>query len=155
MYLHIHSDASYLLKAHTQSHVGGTFFLSSRPKNDSPTPPPFATPPSHNGSVHTIITILAALFHNARDGIPILTSLIEMCHPQAQTPIQTDTACVVGITNETVKQRRSKAIAMHFHWIQDRIKQGRYLVHWRKGPDNLSNYFTKHHSPAHHRFMLL
>jgi hypothetical protein len=96
---------------------------------------------------------LATLFHNARDGIPIRTALIEMGHPQAQTPIQTDNACATGIVNETVKQRRSKAIDMRFYWIRDRIKQGQYMVHWRKGADNLADYFTKHHSPAHHRHM--
>jgi hypothetical protein len=62
---------------------------------------------------------LAALFHNARDGIPLRTALIEMDHPQAQTPIQTDNACAAGITNKTVKQRRSKAIDMRFYWIRD------------------------------------
>jgi hypothetical protein len=32
MYLHIHSDASYLSEAKARSCVGGTFFLSDRPK---------------------------------------------------------------------------------------------------------------------------
>jgi hypothetical protein len=85
MYLHIHSDASYLSEAKARSRVGGTFFLSDQPKNASATPSPTATPPQHNGSIHTIISIrrnvmasateakLAALFHNARDGIPLRT----------------------------------------------------------------------------------
>jgi hypothetical protein len=65
---------------------------------------------------------LAALFHNARDGIPLRTALIEMGHSRAQTPIQTDNACATGIANETVKQCRSKAIDVRFYWIRDRIK---------------------------------
>jgi transposase len=76
---------------------------------------------------------LAALFHNARDGIPLRTALLVMGHPQAQTPIQTDNACASGIANERVKQRRFKAIDMRVYWIQDQIKQGQYLVHWRRG----------------------
>jgi hypothetical protein len=96
---------------------------------------------------------LAALFHNAREGTPLRKALIEMGHPQAQKPIQMDNACAAGIANETVKQRRSKAIDMLFYSIRYPIKQGKYMVHWRKGADNLADYFTKHHSPARHRHM--
>jgi len=58
-----------------------------------------------------------------------------------------------GIANETVKQRRSKAMDMRFYWIRDRIKQGQFTVLWRKGSLNLADYFTKHHSPKHHQLM--
>ena len=40
---------------------------------------------------------------------------------------------------------------MRFYWIRDRVRQGHFLVHWRKGNDNLADYHTKHHSPSHHR----
>jgi hypothetical protein len=33
----------------------------------------------------------------------------------------------------------------------NRIKQGQFLVYWALGTDNLADYFTKHHSPAHHK----
>jgi hypothetical protein len=42
---------------------------------------------------------------------------------------------------------------MRFYWIKDRVAQGHFVVHWRRGADNLADYFTKHHSPAHHRLM--
>jgi cytochrome b involved in lipid metabolism len=42
---------------------------------------------------------------------------------------------------------------MRFYWIRDRIKQGQFIIHWRAGKDNLADYFTKHHSPAHHKLM--
>jgi hypothetical protein len=45
-----------------------------------------------------------------------------MGHPQLATPIQTDNECAPGIVNNTVKQRRSKAIEMRFYWIKDRVK---------------------------------
>jgi hypothetical protein len=125
--------------------------------------PPTTIPPPQNGAIHIISTImrnvmasameakLGALFHNARDGIPLRTILIEMGHDQAATPIQTYNACAEGVANETVKQRRSKAIGMRFYWIRDHIKQGQLIIHWRKGTDNLADYFTKYHSPAHHK----
>jgi hypothetical protein len=96
---------------------------------------------------------LGAVFHNARDCVPLRIVLQEMGHPQAATPIQTDNACAAGIANETVKQRWSKAIYMRFFWIRDRIKQGQFIIHWRAGKDNLADYFTKHHSPSHHKLM--
>jgi hypothetical protein len=96
---------------------------------------------------------MAGLFCNAKDGVALRTTLFEMGHPQAATPIQTDNACAAGIVNDTVKQRRSKAMDMRFYWVKDRVNQGQFLVHWRKGADNLADYFTKHHSPAHHRLM--
>jgi hypothetical protein len=41
---------------------------------------------------------------------------------------------------------------MRFYWIKDRVAQDQYVVHWRKGSNNLANYFTKHlvdlHRPA-------
>jgi hypothetical protein len=42
---------------------------------------------------------------------------------------------------------------MRFYWIQDRVSQGKFTVHWQKGSDNLADYFTKHHPPAHHILM--
>jgi hypothetical protein len=93
------------------------------------------------------------LFHNACDVVPLRTAPIEMGHPHPATPIQIDNACAAGISNETVKQHRSKAIDMRFYWIRDRIKQGQFLFYWAPGTDNLADYFTKHHSTAHHKLM--
>ena len=42
---------------------------------------------------------------------------------------------------------------MRFYWIRDRVRQGHFLISWRKGADNLADYFTKHHLPSHHRLM--
>jgi hypothetical protein len=42
---------------------------------------------------------------------------------------------------------------MRFYWIRDRIKQGHFIIHWRAGKDNLADYFTNHHSPAHQKLM--
>ena len=93
------------------------------------------------------------LFYNAKDAAPIRIALQEMGHAQTATLLQTDNACAAGIVNDTVKQRRSKAMDMRFYWVKDRVAQGQYTVHWRQGTDNLADYSTKHHSPAHHRLM--
>ena len=162
MILHIHSDASYQSESKSRSRVGGHFFLSDRLPD--PKKPP-TKQPTPNGAIHTVSSILknvmssateaefAGLFHNARDGAALRTALIEMNHPQPATPIQTDNSTATGITNGTVRQRKSKAMDMRFYWIQDRVRQGQFLVYWRPGDKNLANYFTKHHSTAHHRLM--
>jgi hypothetical protein len=43
---------------------------------------------------------------------------------------------------------------MSFYWIKDRVKQGKFNVYWGTGYQNLADYFTKHHSQAHHKRML-
>jgi hypothetical protein len=163
MCLHIHSDASYFSEAHARSRSGGKFFISHKPA--APSNPAKNPPPPYNGPIYTISSIMAnvmasateaefgALFHNARDAVPLRTALVEMGDPQPATPIQTDNACAAGISNKTVKQRQSKAIDMRFYWICDRIKQGKFIVYWAPGTDNLADYFIKHHSPAHHKLM--
>ena len=126
---------------------------------------PDVTAPPINGAIHTPCSImhvvlssateaeLGALFYNTKDAAWLCTTLAELGHPQPPTPIQTDNACAAGILNDTVKQHHSKAIDMRFYWIKDHISQGQFIVHWHKGTDNLADYFTKHHSPAHHQLM--
>jgi hypothetical protein len=161
MCLKIHSDASYLSEPKARSRAGGHFFLSS----NLPLPTATSTPPPENGAIHTLCSImkvvlssateaeLGACFFNAKEGVMIRIILIEMGHPQPTTPIQVDNSCAAGIANDTVKQRRSKAIDMRFYWLKDRECQGQFHIYWRKGAENLADYFTKHHSPAHHRRM--
>ena len=93
---------------------------------------------------------LGALFFNMKDAIPFRVALEEMGHPQPPTPIVVDNSTAAGVANKTVKQRRSKAMDMRFYWVQDRIEQKQFLVYWRKGAENLADYFTKHHPTRYH-----
>jgi hypothetical protein len=67
----------------------------------------------------------------------------------------TDNSTASGITNNTVKQKRSKAMDMQFYWIRDRVRQGQYIVYWSKGATNQGDYPSKHHhhvkTHRHHR----
>lgn len=161
MILHIHSDASYLSEPQARSRAGGFFFLSENTDVTSPDSPV----PKLNGPIHILSSILnnvmasateaevGALFHNAQDACMLRNTLEFIGHPQPPTPIQTDNSCAEGIINDTVKQKRSKAIDMRFYWLRDRAKQGQFAIHWKKGQDNLADYFTKHHPTSHHRNM--
>jgi hypothetical protein len=156
MTLHIDSDVSYQSESKSRSRARGYFFMSTTDLAD-----PQAPPPPINGAVHVPSTILdvvvssaakaelVALFNNAKDGAWLRTTLVEAFgYLQPATPIQTENGCAAGICNDTVNQRRSKAMEMRFYWVRDRTRQGHFRFHWRPGTENLGNYFTKHHAPA-------
>lgn len=157
MILHIHSDASYLTAPKARSRTGGHFFLANAPDGK--------TPIQHNGAILATAGILksvmasaaesevGAIFDNTRNGTVVRITLDEVGHPQPATPVQVDNSTATGIVNNTVKQQRSRAMDMRFYWVRDRIHQGQFYIYWAPGCNNLADYYTKHHSPAHHRRM--
>ena len=40
---------------------------------------------------------------------------------------------------------------MRFFWVRDRVKQNHFKIQWERGKVNRADYFTKHHSAAHHK----
>jgi hypothetical protein len=92
----------------------------------------------------------AALFYTAKECEPLRTTLEELGYQQPPTLIICDNQCAVSIAYDTVKQKRSKAIDMRFHWIRDRIRQKHFKVEWKPGLNNLADFFTKAHSCKHH-----
>ena len=155
MLLTVESDCSYLSEPKARSRWAGFHFLGERNTTTLVSRP--------NGPVHVPCQILkevvssaaegelAAVFHNAKESCPIRICLEELGHPQPPTPIITDNTTAAGIANDTVKQKRSKAIDMRFYWIRDRIRQKQFTVFWRKGTLNRADYMTKHHPAKHHR----
>jgi hypothetical protein len=151
MILAVHSDAGYCNEKNARSRAGGHFFLS----NDETFPP-------NNGAILTLSTIikavmtsaaeaeLGALYLNAKEAVYLRQILDEMGHPQPRTPIQTDNTTAEGVINNKIQPRRTKAMDMRFHWLRDRESQDQFKIYWRPGGTNLADYFTKHHSPAHH-----
>ena len=68
--------------------------------------------------------------------------------------MQTDNSTAEGVVNNKVQPKRTKSMDMRFHWLRDRaVNQKQFKIYWRPGKANLADYFTKHHSPAHHRNM--
>ena len=75
-----------------------------------------------------------------------------MGHPQPPTLMQTDSQSAHGLTKGTMKQKRSKAIDMRFHWLKDRANNHNQIdIQWAPGASNLGDYPTKHHIARHHR----
>ena len=90
-------------------------------------------------------------FYGCQDAVPLRNNLADLGHVQGATLIITDNACCEGILNNTVKQRRSKAMDMRFYWVKCRITQGQFKLLWRSGQENIADYFTKLHAQVHHK----
>jgi hypothetical protein len=133
MILHIHSDASYLSVSNARSRLGGIFFLGNKSPEQE----------TLNGSILNVAAVIknvvasaaesevGACFHNAQSGAPLRVTLTELGHTQPLTPLRTDKSTAYGIVNETIKQKRSKAMDMRYHCMTDRVRQRQFNVYWR------------------------
>ncbi len=93
---------------------------------------------------------LGALFINAKEAVYIRQILAKMGHPQPPTPIQTNNSTAEGVVNNKIQPKRTKLMDMQFHWLRNRATQQQFRFYWRPGGKNYADYYTKHHSPAHH-----
>jgi hypothetical protein len=155
MILHIHSDTSIISVSNARSRLGGLCFLGNKfPKKDT-----------LNGSILNIAAVnknvvpstseseVGACFHNAQSGAPLRITLAKLDHTQPPTPLRTDNSTAFRILNETIKQKRSKAMDIRYQWLTNRVIQKQFGVYWCPGRENLGDYHTKHHSAQHHKDM--
>ena len=97
---------------------------------------------------------IGVLYINAQKGVEERNILEEMGHLQPPTPVQTDNSTADGIVNLRVQPKCTKAMDMRFHWLRDRgVNQKQFKFYWRPGTLMRADYWTKHHSPSHHRHM--
>jgi hypothetical protein len=158
MVLRIITDASFHsepapLGACAGTRMGGVHYLGERHSNRL------------NGMIDTLCKLMDVVpasvaeaeygtaFTNAKMGTETRHTLEDLGFTQPPTPIECDNQCAVGIANQDVKQKRSRAMDVRFHWLADRIKQGQFVIEWKEGNTNLADYFTKIHPSAHHRAM--
>jgi hypothetical protein len=84
MYLHLLSDASYLSEASARSRAGDIFFLSQRPTGPSKPPAPTVIPPSQNGAIHIISTIMRNVMASTTEAeLGALSPMHEMAYLSA------------------------------------------------------------------------
>jgi hypothetical protein len=153
MVLHTESDASYLS---AKSRAAGYHYLSIDPKGQNIPYPPNNGPVLVTSKVikETVASAaeaeLAALFHNGQDAYSLRVALEEMGHAQPPTPMQTDNSTAAGLANDTIKQKRSKAMNMRWFWIRDKVQANIFNVYWNMGKTNRADYFSKQHPTSHH-----
>jgi hypothetical protein len=73
---------------------------------------------------------VGAYFHNTQSGTPLRVTLTELGHRQPPTSLRTDNSTALGILNENIKQKRSKAMDIRYHWLTDRVRQKQFDVYW-------------------------
>ena len=94
---------------------------------------------------------LSALYIIAQEAVYIIIILNEMGHKHPRTSAQTDNSTTKGVINNKMKPKQKKAMDMRFYWLQCRLAQAQFRFHWRPGPLNYADYWTKHHPNAHHK----
>eukprot|EP00957_Ditylum_brightwellii_P172580 13138053-Ditylum_brightwellii.AAC.1 len=151
MILRVHGDAFYLLKPKVRSRAGGYFYLGNHQPQQMNGPILVLLQTLRNVMVSAAEVELGALFENAKEVVSLHTTLNELGHQQAATPIQVDNSTAHRILDSNIHQRKSKAVDMHFYWIKDKVKQERFKIYWGLGRNNRVDYFTKHHPPAQHK----
>ena len=147
------SDAAYLVCDEARSRAGGYFFLGNHDRKLFNGPVMVLAKIIKNVMASAAEAEVGALFMNAQEAVPMRLSLEELGHKQPATPLKIDNSTATGIINNTIKQKRSKAIDMRFYWLRDRVKQGQFQVYWEPGLHNLADYTTKHHSGSHHKLV--
>jgi hypothetical protein len=112
--------------------LGGLFFCGDKPPQED----------TINGSILNVASVIksvvasaaesevGACFQDAQIGAPLRVTLTELGHKQPPTPLRKDNSTAFGILNKTIKQKRSKAMDMRYHWITDRVRQKQFDVYW-------------------------
>ena len=162
IHLWAHTDASYLSEPKARSRARGYYYLSSKPNlpilANAPAPPLNAPIAVKSKIIDAVMSSASeaetgAGFYNAKELLSLRQALEDLGHPQGPTPIQFDNKSATQILKDEVTQKRSKAMDMRYYWLRDRAKQQQFHIHWKSGDKNLADYYTKHHSPSHHRKM--
>ena len=160
MVLHIDSDAAYLVQKHARSRYAGHYYLS-----DHPPPAPAKPSPKPNGPILTVCKTLRGImrsaaesetggvFKNGQAAIICRTVLLALGHPQPPTPLKTDNTTASSFVHANIRQRRSKTWDMRWNWLRSPAAKEQLRIYWDRGQNNQADYFTKHHSPAHHLLM--
>ena len=124
MRLYVHSDASYLSETEARSRAGGLFYLG----NNSMTCDLVV-----NGAIDCLSCIIptvvasameaeyAAMYLNGQHAEGMRNTLEDLGYPQPSTIMISDNMCAIGLVSNTMKQRRSKAIDMRYHWISSAV----------------------------------
>jgi len=85
---------------------------------------------------------LVGLYIMARKAVYIRIILEELGPKQPPTQLQTDNAMADAIINGKIQPKRTKAMDMRFHWLQDHECQQQFRIYWKSGKMNYADYWT-------------
>jgi len=81
---------------------------------------------------------------------PTIGTLESLGHPQDPIKFFGDNAVTIGVSNDEIKIKRTKAIEKSYHWFKDRCELGEFVSIHIPGDLNVSDYFTKDLPVARH-----
>jgi hypothetical protein len=146
MRLIVQSDGSYLSEFKSRSRAAGIHYLSS---NGDCTTAKINSPITVLSSIIPAVVSsameaeYATMFINAKTASALRNTLYDLGYPQAPTPIITDNTAAAGVATRKAKQRKSRSIAMRYHWLRDRVDQGEFNIVWSPGSTNAADFFSK------------
>ena len=88
---------------------------------------------------------------NAKEAVHIINTLEEMGHYQPPIPTQTNNITANGGVNNIIQPKQMKVMDMRFDWLRDRMNHLKLRFHWRPGPTNIADSWTKYHTAAHYK----
>ena len=145
MIFYVDSDATYLVDKKAKSRITG-HYCSNKTTNKKSQNPPL------NGLIQIECKLLkyavksaakaeiVSLFANCQKVIEIKHILQALGHPQVATPIKTDNMMVASFVTDMLKQKRSKAWDVRYHWLSKQQALKIFFIYWQQGLKNLANY---------------
>ena len=86
-------------------------------------------------------------YMNCKAALPLRVALEEMGHPQPQTPVIMDNTSAVGLAQNTMTPKRSKAYDARVNWLKCREAQKQFKLIWESGKRTrqiTTQKFTQH-----------
>ena len=141
MLLQLMSDASYLCRPKARSVYGTHAYLGA--ENVINGPIACASKMITSVVASAAEAELAGGFRLAQDAVQYRRILFDLGYPQPPTLLRIDNTVAIGIAQQTINAKRSKAMDMRFFWIVDRVKQKQFTVKHIPGMWNIADHFTK------------
>ena len=143
MILKCHSDASFGSSSGFRSRSGGIYYFGNKHDNMINGPVQILSSIQKTISASVAEAEYIALFDNGQNVLAIANTLLAITYPAQVPTIYTDNECAVNMANDDIKQRRTKAIDMRYHWTRHQIREQKLIIKWIQASDNLADFFTK------------
>ena len=136
MILYVDSDAAYLVADKAKSRIAGYYYCSNRHTNKKSPNPPL------NGPIHIECKLLrhvvtsaaeaetAGLFVNCQKILELKHMLHALGHPQIALPIKNDNATAASFVTDMLKQKRSKAWDVRYHWLSEQQALRTFFIYY-------------------------
>jgi len=151
MILKIHYDSS--LKPHARHKAGVVFYLSD--KNAAPEDIGNITEVVSKKPVNEVASIAegeyCTQFIAGQIAIHHKNILEAIGYPQPPTVFYGDNTTAIGIANDSVKPKKSKAFDKSYHWFRGQVRQKLFVSKHISSDLNIADYFTKALQKAEHK----